>query len=75
MNQMTLTQFSMDTSRRSHLQELFERLTGAIKILETWRQRHKERMQFAAIEARILRDAGISQAQRFVAVNKPFWEA
>jgi len=29
-------------------------------------------MQFAHTEARILRDVGISEAQRFLEVNKPF---
>jgi uncharacterized protein YjiS (DUF1127 family) len=31
-------------------------------------------MQFANVEARILRDVGISEGQRFIEVNKPFWE-
>jgi uncharacterized protein YjiS (DUF1127 family) len=42
--------------------------------VDTWRRRHKSSMQCARVEAHILRDLGISEAQRFIAVNKPFWE-
>lgn len=75
MNQMTLNPLPMVTGNRSHLLELFERLTRSVRTLDTWRQRHIKRMQFADIDNRILRDVGISEAQRFIAVNKPFWEA
>ena len=37
-----------------------------ISTLETWRLRHKARMQFARVDARTLRDAGISEAQRLI---------
>lgn len=49
-------------------------LVDCIAALETWRQRHKASMQGARLESRILRDLGISEAQRFIEVNKPFWE-
>jgi uncharacterized protein YjiS (DUF1127 family) len=53
---------------------IVDRLVEGFMALETWRRRHKESMQFARIESRILRDLGISEAQRFIEVNKPFWE-
>ena len=53
---------------------IVDRLVEGVMALETWRRRHKESMQFARIESRVLRDLGISEAQRFIEVNKPFWE-
>ena len=51
-----------------------DRMTSALRVVETWRQRHRTRRQLAAADARILRDVGISEAQRFIESNKPFWE-
>ena len=53
---------------------ILDYLAGGVQALETWRLRHKASMQFARIESRLLRDLGISEAQRFIEVNKPFWE-
>ncbi len=39
---------------------------GLWSRLENRRRRHKARQQFARIDARTLRDAGISEAQRFI---------
>ena len=50
-------------------------MTRLVETIHTWNQRHKTRRQFAEVEARILRDVGISEAQRFIEINKPFWEA
>ena len=52
---------------------ILDYLAGGVKALETWRRRHKASMQFTRIESRLLRDLGISEAQRFIEVNKPFW--
>jgi uncharacterized protein YjiS (DUF1127 family) len=59
-----------------HAQRLsiLDYLAGGVQALETWRRRHKASMQFARIESRLLRDLGISDARRFIEVNKPFWE-
>ena len=40
--------------------------------LESWRRRQQMSMQLAHIDARTLRDAGISEARRFIEINKPF---
>jgi len=45
------------------------------KLARTWHQRHRTRQDFARVEPRILRDCGISEAERFIEINKPFWEA
>ena len=41
----------------------------------TWHQRYRTRQDFARVDARILEDCGISEAERFIEANKPFWEA
>lgn len=43
-----------------------EALLGLASTLETSRRERKARMQFSRIDARTLRDAGISEAQRFL---------
>ena len=50
------------------------RLKHLFAAVDTWRQRHRSSMQGARIDPRILRDLGISEAERFIEVNKPFWE-
>ena len=45
------------------------------KLAMTWHQRYRTRREFARVDARILKDCGISEAEQFVEVNKPFWEA
>ena len=47
----------------------------AIQTLEAWRLRYKSSMEFSGIEAHMLQDIGISEAQRFIGVNKEFWQS
>jgi uncharacterized protein YjiS (DUF1127 family) len=61
-------------AERAQMRAILDYLAGGVQALETWRRRHKSSMQFARIESRLLRDLGISDAQRFIEVNKPFWE-
>jgi uncharacterized protein YjiS (DUF1127 family) len=41
--------------------------------LRTWHRRARERDQLARLDGRMLKDIGVSEADRFVLVNKPFW--
>jgi len=50
-------------------------MTRAIKVIDIWRQRQISRAAFYGLNSSILRDAGISESQRFIEGNKPFWEA
>ncbi|HKJ54266.1 MAG TPA: hypothetical protein VKB27_22420 [Gammaproteobacteria bacterium] len=61
-------------SSNSPLFAIVDLLAEGFMALETWRRRHKASQQFARIESRVLRDLGISEAQRFIEVNKAFWE-
>lgn len=45
-----------------------------INSVDERKRRARRRRQFAAIDPRTLQDIGISQAQRFIAVNNPYAE-
>ena len=54
--------------------QLLECVIEFLMLPETWRRRHQQNMMFARVEARVLRDVGISEAQRFVAMNRTRWK-
>jgi uncharacterized protein YjiS (DUF1127 family) len=72
---LTLRQSQSETVWRNLAICSLELLTRVFKIIEIWRQREISRTSFYALDPSILRDAGISEAQRFIEGNKPFWEA
>ena len=41
--------------------------------LREWRRRSRERHELARLDERMLRDIGLSHAQREFLANKPFW--
>ena len=41
--------------------------------LMLWQRRISSRHQLARLDSRLLADAGISQAQRYEELSKPFW--
>jgi len=57
------------------IRQLSSRLAGLLDLVATWKLRHKTRNQLAHATPDVLRDVGISESQRFVEVNKSFWEA
>ena len=75
MTTMTFNPLPPDTDRHNIALGSVDWLAKTVRAINTWRQRQKSRAQFAGIDSRILRDAGISEAQRFIEGNKPFWEA
>jgi uncharacterized protein YjiS (DUF1127 family) len=44
-------------------------------ILETWRRRARERRELATLDARTIRDLGLSSAEIQFEANKPFWRS
>jgi len=60
------------TSTKSPLSAPFDFFAAMVASVENNRRRQQASMQLAQIEAHILRDAGISEAQRFLEINKPF---
>ena len=44
---------------------------GTVRL---WQRRIESRRQLARLDSRLLADAGISEAQRYAELNKPFWK-
>lgn len=44
-----------------------------LALLHIWQQRSRSRRQLAQLDARLLADTGISEAERQVELSKPFW--
>lgn len=73
----------MVTSRRSRLEmdkpNIVLRSLGLFarpfRTIGVWRQRQISRESIYRLDPNILRDVGLSEAQRFEEINKPFWEA
>jgi uncharacterized protein YjiS (DUF1127 family) len=71
MNQATTYQNPVAAFSRLEIFNPFARL---LKTIDTWNQRLKSRSQLAMADGRFLKDVGISEADRFIEVNKPFSE-
>ena len=74
MNQMNLVQSPTFGGTQLDFPSWGEWITRIMKTMVTCNKRHQTRRQFAVVETRILRDVGISEADRFIEVNKSFWE-
>lgn len=48
-------------------------LAKLLRLLRLCRQRSRTRRQLAALDDRLLADAGISHGERIEELNKPFW--
>jgi uncharacterized protein YjiS (DUF1127 family) len=59
-------------SAKSAVATLVDFMEGILITLESWRRDHENSMKLARVEARVLQDIGVSEAQRFIALNKPF---
>ena len=55
------------------LEALSDATEWAIAKIREWRRRSRERAQLAALDDRMLRDIGLSCADREFLANKPFW--
>lgn len=44
-----------------------------VSNLMIWQRRMSSRHQLARLDPRLLADAGISEAQRYAELSKPFW--
>ncbi len=74
MNQLAInpTESTSVTSTKHSLSATLDFFAAMVAAVENNRRRHQVSMQLAHVEAHILRDAGISEAQRFLEINKPF---
>jgi uncharacterized protein YjiS (DUF1127 family) len=74
MNHSAVVKFLPGDHTRFKVLTRIDSIANAFRTVETWKLRHKTRRQLAVTEARILKDVGITEAQRSIEVNKPFWE-
>jgi len=42
-------------------------------LIQEWRRRHRSRLDLARLDARMLRDIGITPVEAWREINKPFW--
>jgi uncharacterized protein YjiS (DUF1127 family) len=59
-----------DHSQATGSSDLPLRMLGSVL---QWQRRMVSRRQLARLDARLLADAGISEAQRHAELSKPFW--
>jgi uncharacterized protein YjiS (DUF1127 family) len=59
--------------RHDALDALSDAAQSVIETARLWRKRRRERIQLAQLDCRMLRDIGLTAADREFLVNKPFW--
>jgi uncharacterized protein YjiS (DUF1127 family) len=60
--------------QRAALDALTDAADWALDKVREWRQRGRERAQLAMLDDRMLRDIGLTHADREFLANKPFWK-
>ena len=58
---------------RAALDALSDAADWVFATVREWNRRSRERAQLAALDDRMLRDIGLSPADREFLANKPFW--
>jgi uncharacterized protein YjiS (DUF1127 family) len=59
--------------RRAALDALSDATDWVLATLREWARRSRERAQLAMLDDRMLRDIGLTHADREMLSNKPFW--
>ncbi len=54
---------------------LREAAVRAVRTLLTWQERDRQRHALARLDARMLKDVGLSRADVDLELRKPFWRA
>ncbi len=54
---------------------LREAAVRAVRTLLTWQERDQQRHALAQLDARMLKDVGLSRAEVELELRKPFWHA
>jgi len=67
-----MADISLQYSSRAPLAGAF---TAFANVIDTWRERNRERRELALLDARSLRDLGLNPSNVQFEVNKPFWRA
>lgn len=48
---------------------------AVVLLLETWAERSRERRRLCGLDARMLHDIGVTEAEAWREARKPFWRA
>ena len=68
------TRIALARVRRRALRSLFrQELSRVFTALRQWRQRSRDRAELARFDERMLSDIGITRADVWREINKPFW--
>ena len=54
---------------------LLEAAARAVRTLLTWQERARQRRALTQLDARMLKDVGLSRAEVDLELRKPFWHA
>ncbi len=54
---------------------LLEAAERALRTLLTWQERDRQRRALAQLDARMLKDVGLSRVEVAMELRKPFWQA
>lgn len=74
MNHSLTSDIAARADGRRLMQAVFDGFARFNRTMATWKMREHTRRQLARADYRILRDIGISEADRFIECNKNFWE-
>jgi uncharacterized protein YjiS (DUF1127 family) len=75
MKQLTYQEINSSTGSASGTDAIEVSLANMLASLRRWRQRSAQRRRLAGLSYRLLDDMGITEAQRFEEISKPFWRA
>jgi len=75
MKQLTYQEINLSTGRASGADAIEVSLANMAATLRRWRQRYAQRRRLAGLSNRLLDDMGITEAQRYEEISKPFWRA
>jgi uncharacterized protein YjiS (DUF1127 family) len=54
---------------------LRQALSRTLAMLREWRRRSRDRAELARFDERMLRDIGVTRADVWREINKPFWRS
>jgi len=75
MKQLTYQDIDLPTGKASSADAIDTSIANVEATLRRWHRRSEQRRRLAGLSIRLLDDAGITEAQRFEEISKPFWKA
>lgn len=75
MKHLTYQDINLPTGKASGADAIEISIANVAATLRRWHRRSEQRRRLAGLSIRLLDDAGITEAQRFEEISKPFWRA